>query len=84
MRKIVGKGGNAGNQDPEDRIFNFAISDISVVLRETTLTISDSIVTVSSVESEIVRMVYLSITKITEIKTKKKRRNDLQRMYTLI
>ena len=31
--------------DPEDRIFNRVISDISVVLRETTLTISHSIET---------------------------------------
>ena len=31
--------------DPEDRNFNRVISDISVVLRETTLTISDSIET---------------------------------------
>ena len=31
--------------DPKDRIFNRVISDISVVLRETTLTISDSIET---------------------------------------
>ena len=30
---------------PDDRIFNLVISDISVVLRETTLIISDSIET---------------------------------------
>ena len=56
--------------DPEDRIFNHVISDISVVLRETTLTISDSI------ESEIVRAVFLSTTEITEIIRFKK--NNLQ------
>ena len=47
--------------DPEDRIFNRVITDISVILRETNLTISDSI------ETEIVRVVYLSLTEITEI-----------------
>ena len=34
--------------DPEDRISKLVISDISVVLRETTLTISDSIETGTS------------------------------------
>ena len=38
--------------DLEDRIFNRVISDISAVLRETTLTISDAIQTDSPVESE--------------------------------
>ena len=51
--------------DPEDRTFNHVISDISIVLREATLTISDSIETVSAVESEIMRVVSLSTTEIT-------------------
>ena len=38
--------------DPEDRIFNHVISDISVELRETTLTISDSIETGSQSKSK--------------------------------
>ena len=37
---------------PEDRIFNRATSDISHVLRETTLTISDSFETGSPAESK--------------------------------
>ena len=53
--------------DHEDRIFNRVISHISVVLRETTLTISGSIDTGSAVESEIVRVVFLSATEISEI-----------------
>ena len=48
---------------PEDQIFNRVISDISVELREITLTIK----TDSLVETEIVRVVSLSITEITEI-----------------
>ena len=39
-------------QDPEDWIFNPVISDISIVLRETTLTISDFIQIGSPVESK--------------------------------
>ena len=46
----------------EDRIFNRIISDISIALRETTLTISDSVETV-----EKVRVVSLSTTEITKI-----------------
>ena len=38
--------------DPDDRILNRVISDISFVLRETNLTISYSIETGSPVESE--------------------------------
>ena len=53
--------------DFEDRIFNRVISDISVVLKKTTVTISDSIETGASVDSEIVRVVSLSTTEITEI-----------------
>ena len=49
---------------PEDRIFNRVNLDIFVVLREKTLTISDSIETV---ETEIARVVSLSATEITEI-----------------
>ena len=37
--------------DPEDRISHRVISDISVLLKETTLTISDSIETGSPVET---------------------------------
>ena len=43
--------------NPEDWIFNRVISDISIVQRETTLTISDSVEIVSPVESKIVRVV---------------------------
>ena len=53
--------------DPEDRIFNRAISDISVVLRDTTLTISGFIETGLPVESGIVTAVSLSTTEISEI-----------------
>ena len=42
--------------NPDYWIFNRVISDISVVLRETTLTISDSTETGSSVEVEVVRV----------------------------
>ena len=49
--------------DSRDRTFNRVISDISVVLKETTITISDSIGAVSPVESETVRVVSLSATK---------------------
>ena len=45
--------------DPEDGIFNRVIFDISIVLRETTLTVSDSI--------ETVKLVSLSTTEITQI-----------------
>ena len=58
--------------DPEDRIFNRNISDIFVVLRETTLTVSDSIETGSPVETEKVRVISLSTTEITEITRFKK------------
>ena len=53
--------------NPEDRIFNRAISDSSVVQRETTLAISDSIYTGSPVEIEIVRVVSLCTTELSEI-----------------
>ena len=53
--------------DPKDRIFNRVMSDIFVVERETTLTDSDSNETGSRVETEIVRVVFLSTTEITEI-----------------
>ena len=53
--------------DHEHRIFNRAIPDISVVLRETTLTISASIETGSSVGPEIVRVVSLCTTEILQI-----------------
>ena len=51
--------------DLEDRIFNRVISDIPVVQRETTLTISDSFETVPLVECEIVSVVSLSTTEIS-------------------
>ena len=76
---------------PEDRFFFFfffqslnrVISDMSVVLRESTLTISDSIETVSPVEPGIVRVVSVSTTEITQI-TRLKKKIDLQCPYTLI
>ena len=58
--------------DPEDRIFNRVISDISVVLRETILTISDSVETGSPVKTEMVKGVSFSTTEITEITRFKK------------
>ena len=48
-------------------IFKHVISDISVVLRETTTTTSDSFETGTPVETEIVKVVSLSTTEITEI-----------------
>ena len=63
--------------DPEDRIFNRVISDISVVPRETTLTISYSIKTGSPVKSEIVRKVSLCTAEITETtRFKRKKRSS--------
>ena len=53
--------------DLEDRICNRDTLNISVVLKETTLTISDSNVTVSPVQPEVVRVVSLGSTEITEI-----------------
>ena len=52
---------------PKDRIFRHAILNISIVLRETTLTTSDSVETGSPVEIKIVRVVSLSAMKITKI-----------------
>ena len=85
VRNIVKKGLLLKVSNPEERISNRVISDISVVLRETTLTISDSIETVPPVESEIVRVVYLSTTKISEMTRlkKKKKGNDLRGPDTL-
>ena len=60
----------------EYRIFYRVISDIFVVLRETTLTISDSIETGSPVETEMVRVVFRSTKEITEI-TRFEKKNDL-------
>ena len=57
---------------PEDRIFNHFIADISVVPRETALTISDSIGTGSPVENERVRAVSHSTTKNNDKTIKKK------------
>ena len=65
-------------------MFNGVISDISVVLKETSLTITDSVETSSPVESEIVQVVYsLSSTEIPE-KTRYKKKKDLQRPNTSI
>ena len=55
---------------------------ISVLLRETTLTISDSFETASPAEYEIVRVVSLSATEITEI-TRCLKKPDLQGHNTL-
>ena len=52
---------------PSDRILYSTISDISVVVRETTFTISDSIEIASPVEYEIARVISLCTTEITEI-----------------
>ena len=52
--------------DPGYRIFNRVISDIPVVLRETTLTISDSFEAGSPIETEIVRVVSLCTSEITQ------------------
>ena len=60
--------------DPVDRNFNRVIVDISVVQRETTLTFSDAIETGSPLETEIVRVVPLSITEMTEITLFKKKK----------
>ena len=53
--------------NPAGRVFNRNFSDISVVLRETTLTISDSIETGSPVEPKMVRIVSIGTMEITEI-----------------
>ena len=53
--------------NPEDWNFNRVISDMSVVLRETILTILDSIETGSPLETETARVVSISTTEITEI-----------------
>ena len=55
------------HQDPEDRIFNRVISDTSVVIRGATLSTSDFIEKGSAAETEIVRVVSLSKTEITDI-----------------
>ena len=73
--QILSSGNELRYHYPEDPIFNCVISDISVVLRETTLTISDSNETGSPVKTQIVRVVSLSITertKMTQFKKKKK------------
>ena len=53
--------------DPEDQNFNCVVSDISALLRETTLTISVSNETGSPVKFKIVRVVSLSTTELSEI-----------------
>ena len=52
---------------PEHRIFNRVFSDFSVVLRETTLAVSDSTVTSLLDESEIVRVVSLYTMEVSEV-----------------
>ena len=71
MNRGLSKGAKR-NLDTKDRISNRVISDASVVLRETTLTFSDSIETGLPVKTEIVRVVSLSTTEITEITRLKK------------
>ena len=53
--------------DPVSRIFNRVFSDISDVLKETTLTISHYTETISPGESEIVRVASFSTTEIIDI-----------------
>ena len=53
--------------DPEVRLFDRFISDISVVLRENTLTNTDCNKTGSPVESEIVKVVSVIATEISEV-----------------
>ena len=53
--------------DPQGWIFSRVISDISIVLRETILTVSSFIETGSSLESDIVRVVSLGKMEVTEI-----------------
>ena len=59
----------------------FLVKDIFVVLKETAYTVSDSLDTVSRVESEKVRVVSLCTTEITEITRFKKKQHDLQGPY---
>ena len=55
--------------DPEDRFFffNHVISIISTALRETTLTIPDSSCEPFSMKSEVVRVVSLSTTELSQL-----------------
>ena len=62
--------------DPEDRNLYCIISDISVMLRETPITISDSIEIGSPVDSEIVRVLSLRKTAIAEITRFKKKKEE--------
>ena len=57
--------------------FYHVITDISVVLRETCLTISDSIETGPPIETDIVRVVSLSTTETSEITRFKNRSSGL-------
>ena len=52
---------------PKDQVFNFVILDVSVILRENALIISDSFETGSLVEIKIDRMVSLNTMEITMI-----------------
>ena len=61
--------------DYEDQIFNRVISDISIMLWEITLTISDCIETISPVESELVASLGTTEMEITETTRFKKNNN---------
>ena len=60
-------GNGLRNRDPDGRVYNRAVLDISVVLWETILAISDSIETSSPIETETIGVVSLSTTEITEM-----------------
>ena len=62
--------------DPENRTLNRVILNISVELREATLTIRDSIKRVLLVESKIVRVGFLSTTDLTSITQFNKKRSS--------
>ena len=59
--------------DYEDHIFNRVVSDISIMLSEITLTISDCIETISPVESELVASLGTTEMEITETTRFKKK-----------
>ena len=66
MKVVFGKY-RLSYSDSEDQISDCFILDFSVVLREATLTISDSTETGLTVESEIEHLVSVCTTEITEI-----------------
>ena len=69
--------------DPVGRIFNRVISDISVILWDNTLIISDSIEKDSPVETEIVRVLSLSTPEITEVTRFKKMKERKKKKKTI-